>query len=116
MPIKAYAVVGDSISWIYSSVCRIYLTEIGKRKSSLNHPVWKIDRMIRKLSTGLDYLGSISQSTEVVQLQTNLYDLPWLHFPLRAYTRITIQQIRKIFPECKKMPIAIALDYIRDRM
>ncbi len=30
--------------------------------------------------------------------------------------RIQLRHIRSLFPECAKMPMAIALDYIRDRM
>jgi len=30
--------------------------------------------------------------------------------------RIQLKQIRQLFPECAKMPLAIALDYVRVRM
>lgn len=109
---------------------RCRLVQPSGTNGSVPHPKWEIVHTIgmsiaesmfspdaKFVENGDSPLCKLETFCEVYSLPPITDELPFLP-PSNPIDdrRIQLKQIRALFPECAKMPLAIALDYVRDRM
>lgn len=125
-----YEAYGDRVVEYHFCKCRLVQSERRKKEGSpVPVPKWEVVQKLRKLSN--EQFERLFTKTDAEGLTWEQYreklalnflgresEIPILITNKGAIDdkRVQLKQIRFLYPETAKMPLAIALDYVRDKL